>query len=184
MNHWGKYNYGGWAGCDLRYDILGSTDVAPSGYGAAVGSGRTGYNPSDTCATNPVPNTLMAALPSDLRAAMKPMTKYTDNTGGSMNSANVTASIDYLPLLAPFEIVGARKYDNQYEQNRQKQYAYFVFGNSSKKYRSSNVNEEAIWWTRSVKGGSTADFCRVYTSGGVVYNTADISYGLAPIFKI
>ncbi|MBQ8693625.1 MAG: hypothetical protein IJ520_10835, partial [Synergistaceae bacterium] len=30
MNHWGNYNYGGWKGCDLRYDILGSTDVAPS----------------------------------------------------------------------------------------------------------------------------------------------------------
>ena len=29
MNHWGNYNYGGWAGCDLRYDVLGSTDVPP-----------------------------------------------------------------------------------------------------------------------------------------------------------
>lgn len=28
MNHWGNYNYGGWAGCDLRYDVLGSTNVA------------------------------------------------------------------------------------------------------------------------------------------------------------
>ena len=29
VNHWGCYNYGGWARSDLRYDILGSTDVAP-----------------------------------------------------------------------------------------------------------------------------------------------------------
>ncbi|MBR1603941.1 MAG: hypothetical protein IJ667_10970, partial [Synergistaceae bacterium] len=29
MNHWGNVNYGGWKGCDLRYDILGSTDKAP-----------------------------------------------------------------------------------------------------------------------------------------------------------
>jgi hypothetical protein len=42
MNHWGNMNYGGWAGCDMRYDILGSTDKAPSGYGAYPASGRTG----------------------------------------------------------------------------------------------------------------------------------------------
>lgn len=57
MNHWGNYNYGGWAGCDLRYDVLGSTDVAPSGYGSAVTTSRVGYNASATCATNPVANT-------------------------------------------------------------------------------------------------------------------------------
>lgn len=57
MNHWGNYNYGGWAGCDLRYDVLGSTDVPPSGYGSTVTTSRVGYNASATCATNPVANT-------------------------------------------------------------------------------------------------------------------------------
>jgi len=33
MNHWGNYNYGGWKACDLRYDILGSTNKAPVNYG-------------------------------------------------------------------------------------------------------------------------------------------------------
>ena len=30
MNHSGCYNYGGWQGCDFRYDILGATSQAPS----------------------------------------------------------------------------------------------------------------------------------------------------------
>ena len=35
-NHWGNYNYGGWKGCDARYDILGSTNKQPSGYGLSL----------------------------------------------------------------------------------------------------------------------------------------------------
>ena len=33
INHWSYNNYGGWAACDARYDVLGSTNVAPSNYG-------------------------------------------------------------------------------------------------------------------------------------------------------
>ena len=78
----------------------------------------------------------MAALPSDLRAVMKPMTIYTDNTGGGSNTASyVTASVDYLPLLAEFEIFGTRSYANSAEQNYQQQYQYYKNGNSKVKYR-------------------------------------------------
>ena len=57
----------------------------------------------------------MAALPADLRAVMKPITKYTDNIGGGTNDAgNVTASVDYLPLLAEKEIFGSRTYREQF----------------------------------------------------------------------
>lgn len=149
MNHWGgndptdqdapnknNVNYGGWKGCDLRYDVLGSTDVAPSGYGATLTTNRAGYDASATTATNPVAGTLMSCLPADLRAVMKPITKYTDNVGnGSNTEANVTASVDYLPLLAEFEVLGTRSYANQYEQNSQTQYQYYVAGNSKVKNR-------------------------------------------------
>lgn len=53
--------------------------------------GSTNTNDGDataTTATNPVANTLMAALPSDLRAVMQPMTIYTDNTGGGSGNAS------------------------------------------------------------------------------------------------
>ena len=49
MNHWGGYNYGGWAACDMRYDILGSTNVPPENYGSSRSSGDVGYRPTDEC---------------------------------------------------------------------------------------------------------------------------------------
>ncbi|MBQ8691956.1 MAG: hypothetical protein IJ520_02320, partial [Synergistaceae bacterium] len=67
INHWGNYNYGGWKGCDLRYDILGSTDRAPSQYNQNKSSSNVGYDATSAAITNPVANTLMAALPADLR---------------------------------------------------------------------------------------------------------------------
>ena len=150
INHWSYNNYGGWAACDARYDVLGSTNVAPSNYGSAKASGATGNDPTATCTTSPVEGTLMAALPSDLRAVMKPITKYTDNVAGGTNaSANVKATIDYLPLLAEFEVHGARTYANSYERNYQAQYAYYANGNSKIKYKHSAVTTAAGWWGRS-----------------------------------
>lgn len=185
VQHWGYNNHGGWAGCDMRYDILGSTDVAPSGYGAAKTTSVVGYDATETCATNPVENTLMAALPADLRAVMKPMTVYTDSKGNSSNvEANVTASVDYLPLLAEFEVFGTRKYANKYEQNKQAQYAYFAAGNSQVKYRHSATASSVTWWERSAYYSTGYTFCRVTDSGSAHTNYSDYSNGLAPIFKV
>ena len=185
MNHWGHSNYGGWAGCDMRYDILGSTDKAPSGYGAAKTTSVVGYDPSNTCATTPVAGTLMAALPADLRAVMKPMTKYSNNTGNSGDTEEkVTVTTDYLPLLAEFEIFGARTYANSYEQNKQKQYDYFAAGNSKKKYRHSSTGQAARWRERSAYYDYSGSFCSVNTNGNVYLNNADDAYGVAPIFKV
>lgn len=185
MNHWGNYNYGGWAGCDLRYDILGSTDVAPSGYGSAVTTSRAGYDASATCATNPVANTLMAALPSDLRAVMKGVTKYADAVGNSSNvTANVKGYVDYLFLLAEFEVQGARSYANQYEQNYQKQYAYYSAGNSKVFYRHSATSSTAYWWLRSAYYYITSNFCYVGTDGSAHSSNARYAYALAPGFVV
>lgn len=185
MNHWGNYNYGGWAGCDLRYDILGSTDVAPSGYGSAVTTSRVGYSASATCATNPVANTLMAALPSDLRAVMKGVTKYADAVGNSSNvAANVKAFTDYLFLLAEFEVQGARTYANQYEQNYQKQYAYYSAGNSKVFYKHNGTTTAANWWLRSAYYYITSRFCVVSTDGSATTTNARYALALAPGFVV
>ena len=185
MNHWGNYNYGGWAGCDLRYDVLGSTDVPPSGYGSTVTTSRVGYNASATCATNPVANTLMAALPADLRAVMKGVTKYADAVGNSSNvAANVKAFTDYLFLLAEFEVQGTRYYANQYEQNYQKQYAYYSSGNSRVMYRHNATGSTAWWWLRSAGYASTNTFCIVNTGGSAYCNYARYAAALAPGFAV
>ena len=186
MNHWGNYNYGGWKACDLRYDILGSTNKAPVNYGKARATSDTGYDAPTNTATSPVANTLMAALPADLRAVMKPITKYTDNKGNSSDvAANVTSSLDYLPLLAEQEIFGGnRTYSNQYEKNSQVQYAYYSAGNSKVKYRHSATGSTAYWWERSPYYTFINAFCVVNANGGAGYNGARYSGGLAPAFMV
>ena len=186
MNHWGNYNYGGWKACDLRYDILGSTNKAPVNYGKARATSDTGYDAPTNTATSPVANTLMAALPADLRAVMKPITKYTDNKGNSSDvAANVTSSLDYLPLLAEQEIFGGnRTYSNQYEKNSQVQYAYYSAGNSKVKYRHSATGSTAYWWERSPFYNGNGTFCSVTTNGNAFSNGAGYSSGLAPAFMV
>ena len=191
LNHWGSSsspyntNYGGWKGCDARYDILGSTNVAPSGYGATPTTSRVGYDAGTATATNPVSNTLMSCLPSDLRAVMQPMTVYTDNKGNKGNTAaNVTTSVDYLPLLAEFEIFGARSNANTYEQNNQTQYAYYSAGNSKVKYRHSSTGTAATWWERSPYYLNALPFCTVSVNGNARYSNSRASIGLAPAFMV
>ena len=185
MNHWGNYNYGGWARSDMRYDILGSTDIAPQNYGAKASSGEVGYDATNTCATSPVANTLMACLPADLRAVMKPITKYTDNVAGKTNvEANISTTIDYLPLLGEFEIFGTRSYANEFEKNYQLQYEYYSAGNSKKKYQHSATSSSAYWWERSPYYNGTYSFCFVNSGGTATCNSADGSYGIAPALLV
>lgn len=194
INHWGyatptgnpySRSYGGWAGSDIRYDILGSTDVQPSGYGTVPDMSRVGYDATSTCATNPVADTLMSCLPSDLRAVMKPITKYTDNTGqGSHYPENaVTATVDYLPLLSEYEVCGEVLSANPHEYLKQAQYDYFNGRNNYVKYGSGNYfpsSFSADWWLRSPSG----NFCKVSQGGGVATDVVTRSLGLAPIFLV
>lgn len=193
LNHWGNAsaspyntNYGGWKGCDARYDILGSTNKAPSGYGSTPTTSRVGYDPDNyDIVSGPVANTLMAALPLDLRSVMKPITKYTDNKGNSSNTvAGVSTSIDYLPLLAEFEVFGTRTYANQYEKNYQKQYAYYAAGNSKVRYRHSATTSTAYWWERSPYYNGAYTFCIVNTNGNASTGYSRLSFGLAPAFMV
>lgn len=172
MNHSSNTNSGGWKGCDLRYDVLGSTNT-------------NNGDATSTTATSPVSGTLMAALPSALRAVMKPMNIYTDNTGGGNNTASyVTKTVDYLPLLAEFEIFGTRSYANSAEQNYQAQYQYYKNGNSKVKYRHSATSSTAYWWERSPCSNDGGYFCRVGARGNAGYYGAGYSYGLAPAFRV
>lgn len=172
MNHSSNTNSGGWKGCDFRYDVLGSTNTNDG-------------NATTTTATSPVSGTLMAALPSELRAVMKPMTIYTDNTGGGTDTAsNVTSSVDYLPLLAEYEIFGKRRYANSAEKNYQAQYAYYSAGNSKVKYRHSATGSTAFWWERSPYYDASSTFCLVDETGTALAFSASYSFGLAPMFRV
>ena len=154
-------NSGGWAKTQMRSTVLGAA--------------------SDP--TNPTANTLLAALPADLRAVMKSVTKYTDNTGGGSNSASaVTATTDYLWLLAEFEVFGSRTYANSSEPSSQAQYEYFKAGNSKIAYKHSAAETAAAWRLRSPSCNTTASFCAVDSGGGAATYGAYRSLALVPGF--
>ena len=156
-------NSGGWNGSYMRKTLLGNSNT-----------------PAST-----LENSLMAALPSDLLAVMKTVTKYTDNTGGGSNSSgNVTATADYLFLLAEFEVFGTRYWANQYEQNSQKQYDYYKAGNSRVAYNHSAVSTAVWWWLRSAYYLGSNYFCGVYTDGSYNVGSAHYSAGLRPGFAV
>ena len=156
-----RTNSGGWNGSHMRKNVLGNTGTPSS----------------------PPANTLLAALPADLRAVMKSVTKYSDNTGGGSNTASyVTATTDWLFLLSEFEYQGARTYANSAEQNYQQRYAYYQAGNSKVHYRHDNTGSAVYAWTRSANSGNSGYFCLVYADGTPNNANADISWALAPGF--
>lgn len=177
--------------CDYNYNSAGSsqgfrmnlTNTNTGGWN--ISYGRSVLLGNKGTPTSPSDNSFMGALPSDLRAVMKPVTKYTDNTGGGSNTANaVTATTDYLFFLAEFEIQGVRSYANRYEQNYQAQYDYYKAGNSKVKYRHDDTGT-AVWhWCRSALYGNSDYFCGVITNGSADYYLAIGSGGLAPGFCV
>lgn len=165
-------NSGGWKSCNMRYNILGSTDTQNG-------------DATVTTATSPKANTLMRCLPSDLRAVMRPMYIYTDNTGGGSDTASyVTGTLDYLPLLAEYEVHGTRFYANSAEQNNQTQYAYYKNGNSKTKFNYSAISSMMDWWIRSPNYSRDNYFCYVSGNGYPGDNYANYSNGVAPMFKV
>ena len=156
-------NSGGWNGSYMRKTLLGNSGTPSS----------------------PPANSLLAALPSDLRAVMKPVTKYSDNTGGgSDNASYVTSTTDYLFNLAEFEYHGARTYANSAEKNYQLQYAYYKAGNSKVKYKHGETGTAANHWCRSVRSSYAGNFCLVATNGSASYHNAHYSWGEAPGFTV
>ena len=155
----------------MRKTILGSTNV------------ENGDATPDTIA-NPAANTLMAALPADLRAVLKPITKYTDNVGKSSAASAVSPSIDYLPLMAEFEVFGVQTRANPNEKTYQAQYEYYKGERSKIKYRQSDVASTAFWRLRSPDSISSSSFCTVGTGGGVDFFGGYSSLGVAPAFLV
>ena len=154
-------NSGGWNGSSMRKTLLGNSGTP----------------------TSPPSGSLLAALPADLRAVMKAVTKYSDNTGGGSDTASyVTSTTDYLFLLSEFEYHGARTYANSAEKNYQAQYDYYKAGNSKIHYKHNATGTAAFAWCRSVSSSYSSYFCLVYTDGGANYYYARRSCGVAPGF--
>ena len=133
--------------------------------------------------TSPTANTLLAALPSDLRAVMKSCTKYTDNKGGGNTASNVSSTTDYLFLLSEYAVFATHQYCNDAEPNYQAQYDYFKAGNSKVANKHSATGTAAVWWLRSPYG-SYYYFCADSSSGSLAFTTARYAYGVVPGFVV
>ncbi|MBR1397720.1 MAG: hypothetical protein IJ563_09345 [Selenomonadaceae bacterium] len=184
MNHWGTGNYGGWKGFDLRYDVLGATSTAPSDYGKAHTTSNVGYDATAETLTNPKTNTLLAALPADLRNVIKLWSRWIDATGNKSNTdAGIKETVDAITLLAEAEVFATRKYANQYEQNHLTQMAYYANGNSAVRYKYNATTAGVIWLLASPIYSAVNNICTVY--GGNIHNSISVTNprGLAPAFK-
>ncbi|MCC2123798.1 DUF6273 domain-containing protein [Faecalibacterium sp. CLA-AA-H254] len=155
-------NSGGWGSSQMRSKVLGSASSP----------------------TSPTANTLLAALPADLRAVMKSCTKYTDNKGGGNTASNVSSTTDYLFLLSEYEVFATHQYCNDAEPNYQAQYDYFKAGNSKVANKHSATGTAAVWWLRSPGYGGHTSFCAVLSSGSLDYYNAYIAYGVVPGFVV
>lgn len=152
-------NSGGWKNSYMRNNICGTSKTSYSG-------------------------TIIGVIPAALRAVLKSVTKYTNNTGNSSASSAVTATTDYFFLLSEYEVFGNITYANTYEANYQQQYAYYSAGNSKVKYRHDQTGSSVNWWLRSPRAGGSSRFVRVDGGGSVNANYASFSDGFAPGFCV
>ena len=153
-------NSGGWNSSYMRTKILGTSLSSYSG-------------------------TFIGVLPAALRAVLKSVTKYTDNTGGGSTAASaVTATTDYVFLLSEYEVFGSTTYANSNEASKQAQYAYYSAGNSKIKYNHSATSTAVLWWLRSPFASYSSRFVFVSSDGTVYYSSASYSRGVAPGFCV
>ena len=136
---------------------------------------------------------LYARLPSDLKSEMSVKHLYTDNstysTSDDISPSWVSRTDDYLFLLSEYEMFGYRTNANIYEQDMQKQYAYYK-SYSKKKYKhnSANINNPEIcnYWTRSKSyEDSNYSYCLVSSNNETSkLKSCNYSEGFAPAFFI
>ena len=176
--------------CDSKYN----SQVSATGY-YSMNSSRTnsgGWEKSqmrtNICGTSlsSYSGTIIAVIPEALRAVLKSVTKYTDNTanGGGSTASYVTATTDYFFLLSEFEVFGSISYGNTNEKNKQAQYAYYSAGNSKIKYKHNGTSTAAIWLLRSPRASSSTTFVIVSADGTVGNSYANYSLGFAPGFCV
>ena len=163
-------NAGAWKASKMRKTILSSTDV------------ENGDATPETIA-NPAANTLMAALPADLRAVLKPITRYTNNVGNSEEASAISPSIDYLPLMTSFEGVGAVPGINQNEFDYQTRYEFYKAMRKNIRYKH-DADAAAGYWVRSPSSRSATALCGVRVDGLGIDTSAKNSAGLAPVFLV
>ena len=180
--------------CDSKYNSTVSTTGYFSMNSSATNSGgwKSSQMRTKICGTSlsSYSGTIIAVIPAALRAVLKSVTKYTNNTGETTSASAVTTTTDYFFLLSEFEVFGSISYANTNEKSKQAQYAYYSAGNSKIKYKHNGTSTAANWWLRSPTASSSASFVGVsagtpLVAGGTVSASSSIySNGFAPGFCV
>lgn len=177
-------NWGGWKGCDLRYDILGATSKPPSMYGNSKLKtiSNVGYNATQATITSPVANTLMAALPSDFRSILKLWTRYGNVKGSDYRSSAIGTYTDAItiPLLSDIATLDQYKTNATYQANGCNEVANTYKGELNGPYE---VNEYEFNYNEPLKFFANGNPTRRYTNGsdGQSYDTI-VEYWLATTY--
>ncbi|MBR0096709.1 MAG: hypothetical protein IJP88_05980 [Synergistaceae bacterium] len=206
-------NASGWKGCLMRYKILGSVERSNTdGLSVITNKTNLGYDATETAKTSPVANTLMAALPADLRAALAQWRHYANNKGQERTTAgsdgnatctvyskdSITLVTDYITLLSAYEVAGdniqaiSKGWMNPYENLYMSQMAYYANGNTLIKYKHNAPTTACAWRVSSPADGGR-DWMLVNTKGVVHAGEGsdwdydicpNTSTGLAPAFRV
>ena len=160
-------NVGGWRASQIRNYICGTSLDIPYEY------------------------TMLAVIPDELRAVLKPVTKYTDNLGQSRysytSSRQTTATQDYFFLLSGREVTGS-SYGDQWDGN-QMQYAYYADSSNSRRmvpYNELDTTYKTNWWLRDPEkdsSDSTHGWC-VAKDGDIISASSNTGRGFAPWFCV
>ena len=124
--------------------------------------------------TNPAENSLMAAMPAELRAVMKSCVKYTSTT---------MSSTDYISLMSEVECYGKVGSGTSNGGGCQLQYDYYKAGNSKVKYKHNSLSETAEHWSRSTTG-SYGNWCSFHPTSDSAAWVDSQPLGISPIFFV
>lgn len=122
-------------------------------------------------------NTIYAAFPAKLQAAIEEVTKISD---GGLADPTLKETTDKVWLLS-YEEVGFGA--NQYNVAGQGT-AYSIFTNANSRKRSKLGNSAIFWWLRSSYTSGSSYFWSVGGNGNSNDRNANYSFGVAPCFCV
>jgi len=119
--------------------------------------------------------TILAMLPDDLRAVIKPCVKLTRTSGAS--NASLGKTLDHIFVLSEQEIFGRKIYSGGNEGHW-----YDWYRQENTEYGKCKQNGERDWrWERSPYRDSTTGFCLVVSTGSAyryaASDTCGVSFG-------
>ena len=151
-------NAGGWIDSDMRNNKLGGRTTDSKDF--------------------PKSGTFMSILPSDLRAVLRSVSKYT------FKDSTPSKSSEYIFLYALYEVLGEPyEFGANNEITFLEQYEYYKSGNSVI-HQGSSESRSVYFWTRSMETDYSTSFYMITDRGQQLVNRADTSLGVVTLFFV